>query len=329
MRKFSFAVLICMVATIVASDADGQGKRRFITIGTGGPSGVYFVVGQSVCRMVGREAGEGRKKGRKHGLRCAASSSAGSIYNIKKIRDGEFEFGLAQSDWQYHAYNGTSRFKDKRFDKLRAVFSVHSEPFQLIVGKDSGIKSWADLRGKRVNIGNPGSGHRATMEVLMKAHRWKMSDFAAATELNSSEHSKALCDGTIDAYVYAVGVPNRGVAEATNGCDARIIDLDGKVEKKLVDETPYYAWATIPKGTYETTKADVTTFGTKATFITSADVPGDVVYEVVRAVFENLVDFRTLHRSFAKLKPEEMIRDGLSAPLHPGAVKYYKEKGQM
>ncbi len=145
MGKFSFAVLICMVATIVADDANAQGKRRFITIGTGGPSGVYFVVGQLVCRMVGREAGEGRKKGRKHGLRCAASSSAGSIYNIGKIRDGEFEFGLAQSDWQYHAYNGTGRFKDKRFDKLRAVFSVHSEPFQLIVGKDSGINSWADL----------------------------------------------------------------------------------------------------------------------------------------------------------------------------------------
>ncbi|MEE9597393.1 MAG: TAXI family TRAP transporter solute-binding subunit [Acidiferrobacterales bacterium] len=314
-------------ASMVPSTAWAQ--KTFITIGTGGPTGVYFVVGNSVCRMVHKEAAEGRKKGRKHGIRCAAPSTAGSTYNIGNIREAELDFGVAQSDWQYHAYNGTSKFEGKQFKKLRAVFSVHPEPFHIIVGRNSGIKKWGDLKGKRVNIGNPGSGQRGTMEVLMKAHGTSTSDFKIATELTSTEQSKALCDGKVDAYGYTVGVPNAGVAVATDGCDARIINLKSKVEKTLVNENPYYAFATIPKGTYKTSDKDVTTFGVMATFVTSADVPEKVVYEIARAVFENLDDFRKLHPAFANLDPKKMIKDGLSAPLHAGAVKYYKEKGWM
>jgi TRAP transporter TAXI family solute receptor len=197
------------------------------------------------------------------------------------------------------------------------------------VGKDSGIKSWADLKGKRVNIGNPGSGQRGTMEVLMGAHGTKTGDFAQATELTSTEQSKALCDGKIDAYGYTVGVPNSGVAVATDGCDARIINLASSVEKGLVNKNPYYAFARIPKGTYKTSSADVTTFGVMATFVTSADTPEQDVYEVVRAVMENLDDFRKLHPAFANLDPKKMMADGLSAPLHAGAAKYYREKGWL
>ncbi len=303
--------------------------RVFITIGTGGPTGVYFVVGNSICRMVHKEAAEGRKQGRQHGIRCAAPSTGGSTYNIGNVKEGEFDFGVVQSDWQFHAYNGSSKFEGKQFDKLRSVFSVHPEPFHILVGKNSGINSWADLKGKRVNIGNPGSGQRGTMEVLMAAHGTAIDDFQVATELTSTEQSKALCDGKIDAYGYTVGVPNAGVAVATDGCSAKIINLNSSVEKKLVAENPFYAFATIPKATYRTSTADVTTFGVMATFVTSADQPDDVVYEVVRAVFENIEDFRQLHPSFVNLDPARMITDGLSAPLHPGAVKYYKEKGWM
>ncbi|HJL53675.1 MAG TPA: TAXI family TRAP transporter solute-binding subunit [Arenicellales bacterium] len=306
-----------------------QAGKTFISIGTGGPTGVYFVVGNSVCRMIHKEAAEGRKKGRKHGIRCAAPSTGGSNYNIGQIGQGELDFGVAQSDWQFHASNGSSKWEGKKQTKLRAVFSVHPEPFHIIVGKDSGINGWADLKGKRVNIGNPGSGQRGTMEVLMKAHGTSASDFKIATELTSSEQSKALCDGKIDAYGYTVGVPNSGVAIATDGCGARIINLNSGVEKKLVDENPFYAFATIPAGTYKTTSSDVTTFGVKATFVSSTDTPDDVVYEVVRAVFENIDSFRKLHPAFAHLSHEQMISDGLSAPLHPGAVKYFKEKGWM
>tara|TARA_B100000686_G_C16805242_1_gene989512 strand:- start:2461 stop:3459 length:999 start_codon:yes stop_codon:yes gene_type:complete len=304
-------------------------EKTFISIGTGGPTGVYFVVGNSVCRLVHKEAAEGRKAGRKHGIRCAAPSTAGSNYNIGQIGAGELDFGVAQSDWQYHASNGSSKWEGNKQDKLRAVFSVHPEPFHIIVGKDSGINSWDELSGKRVNIGNPGSGQRGTMEVLMAAHGTTVDDFKVATELTSSEQSTALCDGKIDAYGYTVGVPNSGVAVATDGCGARIINLNSSVEKGLVDANPFYAFATIPTGTYSTSSSDVTTFGVKATFVSSTDTPDDVVYEVVRAVFENIEDFRKLHPAFANLSYEQMITDGLSAPLHAGALRYYKEQGWM
>lgn len=304
-------------------------EKTFISIGTGGPTGVYFVVGNSVCRLVHKEAAEGRKAGRKHGIRCAAPSTAGSNYNIGQIGAGELDFGVAQSDWQYHASNGSSKWEGNKQDKLRAVFSVHPEPFHIIVGKDSGINSWDELSGKRVNIGNPGSGQRGTMEVLMAAHGTTVDDFKVATELTSSEQSTALCDGKIDAYGYTVGVPNSGVAVATDGCEARIINLNSSVEKGLVDANPFYAFATIPAGTYSTSSSDVTTFGVKATFVSSTDTPDDVVYEVVRAVFENIEDFRKLHPAFANLSYEQMISDGLSAPLHAGALRYYKEQGWM
>ena len=309
-------------------DAEAAGKKRFIAIGTGGPTGVYFATGNAICRLIHKEAAEGRKKGRKHGIRCSAPSTGGSTYNIGEIAEGELDFGVAQSDWQFHAYNCSSK-KVKCYKKLRAVFSVHPEPFHIIVGKDSGIKSWGDLKGKRVNIGNPGSGQRGTMEVLMGAHGTKIGDFAQVTELTSTEQSKALCDGKIDAYGYTVGVPNAGVSVATDGCGARIINLAGDVEKGLIRKFPYFAFATIPKYTYMTTASDVTTIGVMATFVTSADTPENDVYEVVRAVMENIAEFRRLHPAFKHLDPKKMIKKGLSAPLHKGAVKYYKEKGWM
>ena len=326
MKRQLSAIIAAVIIGCFATPADAQ--RKFISIGTGGPTGVYFVVGNSICRMIHKEAAEGRKEGRKHGIRCSAPSTGGSTYNIGQISQGELDFGVAQSDWQYHAYKCDSD-KVTCFKKLRAVFSVHPEPFQIIVGKDSGIKSWGDLKGKRVNIGNPGSGQRGTMEVLMAAHGTKTGDFANATELTSTEQSSALCDGKIDAYGYTVGVPNAGVAVATDGCEAKIISLNSDVEKKLVEENPFYAFTTIPKGTYKTTDSDVTTFGVMATFVTSEDVPEDVVYEVTRAVFENIDDFRKLHPAFENLDPKKMVKDALSAPLHPGAAKYYKEKGLM
>ena len=303
---------------------------EFISIGTGGPTGVYFVVGNSVCRMVHKEAAEGRKSGRKHGLRCAAPSTGGSNYNIGQIKEGELQFGVAQSDWQFHAVNGSSKWEGNQYSDLRAVFSVHPEPFQLIAGKNSGINSWNDLKGKTVNIGNPGSGQRGTMEVLMKARGMSVSDFKQATELTSSEQVNALCDGKVDAIAYTVGVPNGAIGQAIDGCGAHFINLDSEAEKQLVNDNPYYAFANIPAGTFYKSQAnDATTFGVMATFVSSASVSDDFVYEVVRAVFENLDDFRKLHPAFTNLDPKQMISNGLSAPLHDGAVKYYKEQGWM
>ncbi|MDA7982444.1 MAG: TAXI family TRAP transporter solute-binding subunit [Alphaproteobacteria bacterium] len=319
--------IIAAAATLAVAGIPTAKAQEFFTIGTGGPTGVYFQVGNAICQMIHREAAEGRDSGRHHGFRCSAPSTAGSVYNINNIAEGELQFGVAQSDWQYHAVNGTSRFEDNQIDELRAVFSVHPEPFQILVGRDSDINGWNDLQGKRVNIGNPGSGQRGTFEVLLDANGVDAGFFSAATELTSSEQSSALCNGDIHAYGYTVGVPNAGVAQAADGCGARIINLDNSAVQKLVSDNPFYAFATIPSGTYSTVTRDVTTFGVKATFVTSEDVDDDLVYEVTRAVFENFDAFKSLHPAFANLTPEAMISEGISAPIHEGAMRYYREKG--
>ncbi|MCB1390019.1 MAG: TAXI family TRAP transporter solute-binding subunit [Rhodobacteraceae bacterium] len=307
-------------AMLLASTA--QAEDRYITIGTGGQTGVYYVVGQSICRLVNRGTAQ-------HHLRCTAPSTGGSIANINSIAAGDMDMGVAQSDWQFHAFNGSSNFADTPVPQLRAVFSVHPEPFTVVARADSGISSFDDLRGHRVNIGAPGSGQRATMEVVMNALGWTMDDFALASELAPSEQSAALGDNNVDAIIFTVGHPNGSIQEATSTVDARLIPVTGDAIQALIDNNPYYAAATIPGGMYAGNPDDVATFGVRATFVTSADVPDDVVYEIVKAVFDNFDRFRGLHPAFANLDPAEMISAGLSAPLHPGAERYYRERGWM
>ncbi len=295
----------------------------FVTIGTGGVTGVYYPTGGSICRLVNK----GKKE---HGVRCSVESTGGSVYNINTIRAGELGMGVAQSDWQYHAYHGTSKFEKKgAFKELRAIFSVHPEPFTVVARADSGIKSLDDLKGKRVNIGNPGSGQRGTMEVLMKAKGWDKSTFKLASELKSSEQSKALCDNKIDAMVFTVGHPSGSIKEATTTCDSTLVNITGPAVDKLVNDNDYYRTATIPGGMYKGSGQDTKTFGVGATFVTSSKVSEKVVYNVVKSVFENFDTFKKLHPAFANLKKSEMIKDGLSAPLHKGAIKYYKEAGLL
>jgi TRAP transporter TAXI family solute receptor len=300
-----------------------QAQQRFVSIGTGGVTGVYYPTGGAICRLVNKD----RKK---HGIRCSAESTGGSVYNINTVREGELEFGVAQSDWQYHAYNGTSKFADQgKFSDLRAVFSVHPEPFTLLSRGDKPIRRFEDLKGYKVNVGNPGSGQRATMEVVMEAFGIKMSDFALAAELKGSEMAQALCDGKIDAMIYTVGHPAAAITEAVTTCDVDLVDVKGAPIDKLVRENSFYRVASIPGGMYAGNDQETSTFGVGATVITSAKVPDDVVYIVVKAVFDNFADFKKLHPAFANLKEDQMISDGLSAPLHPGAVRYYKERGWM
>ena len=324
-KLFATACAAALVGgvTLAGGAIDAKAQQTFVTIGTGGVTGVYYPTGGAICRLV--------NKGRKdHGIRCSVESTGGSVYNLNAIRGGELDMGVAQSDWQYHAYNGTAKFKDQGPNKdLRAVFSVHPEPFTVVARADAGISNFEDLKGKRVNIGNPGSGQRGTMEVLMEAVGWSTSDFALASELKSAEQSQALCDNKIDAMVFTVGHPSGSIKEATTSCDSVLVNVTGAAVDQLVNDNAYYRSATIPGGMYRGSDSDVRTFGVGATFVSSTDVPEDVVYVVVKAVFENFDQFKKLHPAFANLDPEEMIKDGLSAPLHAGAEKYYKEKGWM
>ena len=321
MRK-SIIAAVAFTGMSLAAGTALAADQQFVSIGTGGVTGVYYPTGGAICRLVNKERKE-------HGIRCSAESTGGSIYNINTIRAGELEFGVAQSDWQYHAYHGTSKFEDAgKFENLRAVFSVHPEPVTIIARDDSGVNNITDLKGKRLNIGNSGSGTRGTWEVLESALGWERSDLKLAGEMKSSETGQAVCDNKLDAYFWLVGHPSALTQESLASCATHLVNATGPVIDKLVADNPYYRTATIPAGMYNN-EADVTTFGVGATFVTSADVPDEVVYIVVKAVFENFDQFKKLHPAFANLEPAEMIKDALSAPLHNGAAKYYKEKGWM
>lgn len=297
--------------------------EEFITIGTGGVTGVYYPTGGAICRLVNKARDQ-------HGIRCSVESTGGSVYNLNTIRAKELDMGVAQSDTQYHAYHGSSAFAEHGADQdLRAVFSVHPEPFTVVARASSGIKTFADLKGKRVNIGNPGSGSRNTIEVVMDALGWSTDDFKLASELKSAEQASALCDNKVDAIVFTVGHPSGFIKEASTSCDSSLISVTGPAIDKLIEDNDYFSTVVIPGGMYRGSDQDTTTFGVSATFVSSTNTPEKVVYTVVKAVFDNFDGFKKLHPAFANLKKEQMIKDGLSAPLHAGAIKYYKEAGLL
>ena len=321
MNKFWMAAA-ASTALMAGSAAHAQ-EQTFISIGTGGVTGVYYPAGGAICRLVNRDRAE-------HGIRCGVESTGGSIFNLNALRDGELEFGIVQSDWQYHSFNGTSQFEDQGpYEELRAIFSLHPEPFTVVARSDAGISSIEDLEGMRVNIGNPGSGQRATMDVVMEAMGWSTDTFSQATELPPGEQALALCDNNVDAIVYTVGHPSGAIQEATTACDTVLVNVDNDAIRALVDDRDYYRMATIPGGMYRGTDDDITTFGVGATFVSSTDVSDDVAFAVTRAIMEDLDTFRGLHPALDILEAELMVTDGNSAPLHPGAERYYREAGLL
>jgi len=322
-RQSSGHTLLAAILTAMTALAAAPAvmAAEFFTIGTGGVTGVYYPAGGAICRFVNRDRDE-------HGLRCSVESTGGSVYNLNTMRTGDLDFGVVQSDWQYYAYKGESQFAEQGpFEGLRAVFSLHPEPFTVVARADADIENFDDLEGKRVNVGNPGSGQRANMEELMNRKGWTMDDFALASELKPAEMAQALCDNKIDAFVYVVGHPSGAIKEATTTCDAVMVDVDGPAVEKLVNDNSFYRRAVIPGGMYEGTPDDTVTYGVGATLVSSTDTSEKIVYETVRAVFENFEQFKSLHPAFGVLKKEEMVADGLSAPLHDGALKYYREIG--
>ncbi len=316
-------VLPAMAALIASTFAiaPATAQQKFMTIGTGGVTGVYYAAGGAICRLVNKDRA-------KHGIRCSVESTGGSVFNLNTIKAGELDLGVAQSDVQYNAAKGEMQFKDGgAYGDLRAVMSLHPEPFTVLTRKELNAKTFADMKGKKFNVGNPGSGTRASLEELLTAMGWKMSDFALASELKADEHGAALCDGKIDGFFYGVGHPSANIQDPTTSCGAKLASITGPAVDKLVKEKPYYSYASIPAGLYPNNPQETKTYGVLATLVSSAKTSPETIYVVVKAVFDNFDEFKKLHPALANLKPEEMVKNGLSAPLHEGAARYYKEKG--
>ena len=321
MRKFTALAAGVLVAGGFAAPA--QAQQKYMTIGTGGVTGVYYAAGGAICRLVNKD----RKM---HGIRCSVESTGGSVFNINTIKAGELDMGVAQSDVHFNAAKGLGQFqKDGAYADLRAVMSLHPEPFTVLARKEANVKSFADFKGKRFNIGNPGSGTQSSMLELLGAMGWKPQDFSLASELKADEHGPALCDGKIDGFFYAVGHPSANIQDPTTTCGAKLVPLTGAAVDKLVKEKAYYARATIPAGLYPNNPQATETYGVLATLVSATSVSADTVYAVVKAVFDNLEEFKKLHPALAILSPPSMVKDGLAAPLHDGAAKYYREKGWL
>ena len=326
-----FVVLIFAASLFVAcgqkaeqtddSASKTASKTTFVTIGTGGITGVYYPTGGAIAKIV-------NNKKDTYGIRCTVESTGGSVFNVNAVLAGDLQFGVVQSDRQYQAINGLAEWKDKGPQKdLRAVFSIHPESVTLLASVDSGIKTIADLKGKRVNIGNPGSGQRQNAIDALNAVGINYETDLEAESVKAAEAPGLLQDGRLDAFFYTVGHPSGAFKEATAGATkTRFVEITGI--DSLLSKYPYYAKSMIPVEMYPAAanESDVPTFGVKATFVTSAKVPDDVVYAITKEVFDNFESFKNLHPAYAVLTKEGML-EGLSADIHPGAMKYYKEAG--
>lgn len=316
-----FSLLFLTACDFLNQEQDNTSEAKKSFIGTGSASGVYFPTGQAICLLANKYA-----KNRIDP--CEAKSSAGSIFNINQVAEGTYAFGMAQSDWQYHAYNGTSKFKDKGAIKhLRAVFTNHGEPLTIVARRDKNIQNITDLKGKKVNIGPPNSGTRQTMEVVMEAFGIKHSDFLLYFETGTNLQADALCQGVVDAIVFVAGYSNSTISDIMSRCNGALVNVTGPEIDRLIALNPYYINARIPANTYSGQSRTARTVGVAATLVTSSYIDEDVVYDYVKSIFDHFDEYQRLHPAFAALIEEDMATEGMSAPIHKGAMRYYRERG--
>lgn len=315
--------LLCLVVTVPAASANPDLTSDEVSLGTGSKNGVYYLVGGEICELVNGGRFE-------HGLRCLTEPSDGSLANLRAVRRDAVDFAFAQSDLQYQAYRGTNVFKESGRDvNLRSVFSLYSEPFTVLARHDANIDNFEDLKGKRVNVGSPGSGQRGTLDSVLAVLGWSLDDFTVAPELGLEDAAKAVCDGDVDAAILTIGHPDQVIADAMKICGAVLVNLGNDLVDKVVAAYPFYQRVTIPGSTYAANGADIVSFGVVATLVTSAQTDPDVVVQVVRSVFANFEAFRDSHPVLRSLDRQSMTHVGLTAPLHAGAVRYFREIGLL
>jgi TRAP transporter TAXI family solute receptor len=323
-RRFLRAVpvLALLALTGIMPGAGVAAEQAFVTIGTGGVTGVYYPSGGATCKIVNL----GRAT---HGVRCSVETTSGSIANIEKLRKGEIDFGYVQADWQFHAFHGSSVFEEAGpFNGLRAVFALHTETATVVVREASGFRSFSDLKQARINVGSSGSGSAASWSVLIDRLGWSAADRKDLAGYKTSELADALCSGEIDAFFAMIGHPAGLIEETGQRCPVRLIGIEGDELDRLVEETPYFIPAVIPADLYGLA-APVRSFGVVATFVTSERMPDAVVATMVEAVLENFDSFRQLHPALNGLTAGDLAGRGMAAPLHPGALTLYRELGLL
>ncbi|TYC58688.1 TAXI family TRAP transporter solute-binding subunit [Rhodobacterales bacterium] len=316
------AALLVLTGFHLSGSPANAADQTFITIGTAGVTGVYYPAGSAACQILN----ENRKL---HGVRCSAETTLGSIENLAKLKSGDFEFAFVQSDWQHHAFTGSSVFEGEGPDaKLRSVLALHAEVATIVVREGSDFRALDDLKGARVNIGSSGSGADASWQVLTSELGWTDDDNAHVEDLNPSELADALCTDRIDAYFMLIGHPAGLIDETLEKCDIRILGFEEDQLEDVFGKSPFYTKAEIPAGLYGLSEP-VASYGVVATLVTSEDVPQEIVYTLVQAVYDHFDSFKSLHPALSALEADDLVGDRMAAPLHPGALKFFSEKGLL
>ncbi|HEX6113527.1 MAG TPA: TAXI family TRAP transporter solute-binding subunit [Geminicoccaceae bacterium] len=327
-RAWSWArpvALACGLATlaVTALGCAQMPGRPDVVIGTSSPAGIDYPLGGAICRLFNLDTP-------RHGLRCAEEPSTGFVANVESLRSGRIDIGIVPSDVLADAVAGEGPFAARGpAADLRVLFAGHADVFTLVAHQGSGIRTVADLRGKRIGIGSPGSRQRASMERVLAALGLTRNDFAEVRELSPAEQNRAFCADELDAIVYSVGHPNGLVRDATLTCDGMLVAVSGPALDRMLSEYQEYERATIPAGTYPANPADVPTFGVRAVVVTTARMPDAVAYEITRAVFDHFDDFRRLHPAFEALSVARTAHAAGRAPVHAGAARYYREHGWL
>lgn len=308
------ALAACTALSVVLAPAP-------VAIATATPGTIDHPVGNAICRLYNLT--ENAKTGS-----CIAVSSDGSVANVQLIRSGAATLGLVQSDVAYAAYFGEGPFTPVGPDKeLRTLIALHSLSFTVVARADSGIRDFQDLRGKRIGIGMSGAGYSLTRDVVLGFYGWTISDFDRALEVGPADQNEVLCNDTVDAIIFEAGHPNGLTQEATTECKAKLVRVSGPPIDRLLAADPYYVASIIPGGLYAGNPNDVPTFGARTLLVTSVRQPDALAYAMVKAVFENFDDFRRLHPALFVLKAADLVPNEAVMPIHPGAMKYYREAG--
>lgn len=318
---FALALVIGLLLMTVAAPAQAE-RPRYVTIGTGGITGVYYPTGSAIAKIV-------NAKRDVHQIRATVESTGASVFNINAIMNGELEFGIVQSDLQYQACKGLGEWQGKPQNDLRSVFALAPEMITFVVTADSNIRSLKDIRGKVVNIGNPGSGNRQNAIDVIRATGLDINKDFKAEHIKAGDAPRMLQDGRLDGFFYTVGHPNSNIMEATEGPrKIRIVPIPEL--GPLARDYPYYTLSTIDMRQYPKAvnagDGQVPTISMRATLVTSSRVPDSVVYAITKELFENFDEFKSVHPALASLTKENMLQ-GLTAPLHAGALRYYREVG--
>ncbi len=317
-------------AFVVAISAAGMASSdrahaADVIIGAGEEAPLHFHVGRAMCRA-NRTSIEGETC---EAERIEGGDAAEPLAVLGQVRNGAIEIGIVQSDWVHHAFTGSGpvEFMDVGFENLRILLLLHGEPFTVVARRDAGISKLADLAGKRVNIGVPGSDQRVVMQQVMTAMGWSRDSFSLADELTGPEQSLALCHDRIQAMVAMVAHPDADLAKTMALCDAELVEVAGPEIAGLVADKPYFSVTEIPAGSYENQDAAVKTFGVRVVAVVSEDMPDETAYDIVQAVFQNFDRFKRVHPALRRLRPQNMKSEGDGAPMHPGALRKFTEIG--